>query len=947
MGSTYKKAIAKHQVLSHELITKSVEVVKELAKIKKWKHNFLLKKHHTEHLSHRWKHYIKAYQTQLSRGKRESANFIRDENRRKRRILEKLNNVEAELKSAFSHQKAVVFLLKKERSKSVEEVRRRKRLALKHARALRQEKTTTSYQMRRVEVKEAGLRKKIAEKVQTLKNYVKQLEKIKLDIAHLRSVRFGELQKLLRAKAKADDRLRKALREELALAFQMKHVAAIGAQTLATERARGRHELKAENKKESREILELALQARNWSKMLHRKDSEDMHAIAAKKAEVLQEVRKEKLQHARELKTATLILTHSKHALKHRMVEGRRSLQQERDADADKLRKAKAKEVKDLNNGLHLYAKIAEAKVEAFQAFKAEKRKEAQKLKIEEEIEAKVLNKAAAKVARLTVRLKQQIASAIHSLEVLKEHGVHEYEKKKAEEEKSLEKEINKEAHLSREIAVEKVKAALALQTDKIQDAGIARKQKVLETKKLTNELAKERELLRKLQQQRPKTSREIKRLNEEEARAIQNFHNKVVEARWVFKTAFKNKQDEEKEVAEETRRVSKELNRTRQHERWVSHMFMRTKAAVADKNKAIQRVSRALAKTRAELKHLKAEEPKLKLLRARQSQGMARAQASSALLLHKIHELEATGTEEVKHYHAALLKARRHLRHEKAKRRELSEDELIYELILSHLRHLVLNEVAQMKMVTMALRREVTKKGKLSKYLAEKKLAVRLLLSSSHGGALKMKAKELRETLERKAQAMKRNGKIRRNALAKEHQLVKLAIELKKLKDKEATQKSHLAAKQAHETKMLLEAKRRRRALMRAIRQEKAELMRGLQREHSEVVKIRHSGAEKMNLQRQLKKAKQTLQRLNQSVKQKREDEKLDVQYSSEARDFAKRIPIMKQKVALLKKALKKTLIKGKSDYKQRLLLLRKEQSALVDEQAAAGPRPGLLGRF
>merc|ERR1712196_125973 len=182
-----------------------------------------------------------------------------------------------------------------------------------------------------------------------------------------------------------------------------------------------------------------------------------------------------------------------------------------------------------------------------------------------------------------------------------------------------------------------------------------------------------------------------------------------------------------------------------------------------------------------------------------------------------------------------------------------------------------------------------------------------------SHGGALKMKAKELQEALESKAQAMKRNGKIRRDALAKEHQLVELASKLKKLKDKGTQQKSRLVAKQAYETKMLLEAKRQRRALMRAIRQEKAAHMRDLQLEHSEKMKIRHSGAERINLQRQLKKAKQTLQRLNKSVKQKREDEKLNVQYSSEARDFAKRIPILKQKVAMLKKALKITSMKGK----------------------------------
>merc|ERR1712063_9861 len=120
-------------------------------------------------------------------------------------------------------------------------------------------------------------------------------------------------------------------------------------------------------------------------------------------------------------------------------------------------------------------------------------------------------------------------------------------------------------------------------------------------------------------------------------------------------------------------------------------------------------------------------------------------------------------------------------------------------------------------------------------------------------------------------------------------------------------TRFEQLAAKQAYETKMLLKVKKQREALMHAIRQEKAEHMRDLQREHAELVKMRHSAAYKMNLQRKLKKAKQTLRQLIQSVKQNSEDEKLKVQYSSEGRDFAKKIPILKHEMVILNEALKK----------------------------------------
>merc|ERR1712137_347349 len=130
--------------------------------------------------------------------------------------------------------------------------------------------------------------------------------------------------------------------------------------------------------------------------------------------------RKEKILQSREQKKATLLLTHLKHVLRRKKFERLRLLQHTRVTDAQELRKAKAKEVKDLNTGLHLYSKIAEEKVEAFQAFKAEKRRKAQKLKNEEEVEAKTLKMAAAKVALLTIRLKHQVAAAIHSLEVLR-----------------------------------------------------------------------------------------------------------------------------------------------------------------------------------------------------------------------------------------------------------------------------------------------------------------------------------------------------------------------------------------------------------------------------------------------------------------------------------------------------------------------------------------------
>lgn len=80
-------------------------------------------------------------------------------------------------------------------------------------------------------------------------------------------------------------------------------------------------------------------------------------------------------------------------------------------------------------------------------------------------------------------------------------------------------------------------------------------------------------------------------------------------------------------------------------------------------------------------MKHFKAEEPNLKLLKAKQCQGMARARASLALLLHKIHEIKAPGAED--------------------------------ELKLSRLRQLVLTAAAKMEMVTMALRLNLIQKAK------------------------------------------------------------------------------------------------------------------------------------------------------------------------------------------------------------------------------------------